>query len=147
MAIIAARVLIHRDLSNVDSFPSRLVTQCSLWFFSASSALNSENRTTEVTENHKETKPQRKCLRGANISTVSYTVRLPRIKFEPGSSRWPLFVGMEPGLSVSIFQNKFLSAFSGIHFTGVDVSLGVHGDRVDPMKLSRHSAIVADGAR
>ncbi len=58
-----------------------------------------------------------------------------------------LFVRMRPGLSISILQDKFLRPFSGIHLTGVDVSLGVHGDRIDPMELARHAAVVADRAR
>ena len=57
-----------------------------------------------------------------------------------------LVVGMRPGSSVSIGQNEFLNAFAGIHFTRIEVSVRVHGDRVDPVELPRHAAVVADRA-
>jgi hypothetical protein len=88
-----------------------------------------------------------KNVRGANISTVSSTDALP--PFISGSSKLPRrsLVRMRPGLSVAIFQDKFLSPFPGIYFTGVDVPLGIHGDRIDPMELPRHPAVVADRTR
>src|SRR5215467_1857432 len=52
---------------------------------------------------------------------------------------------MESSLSVSVRQHKLLSALTGIHFAGIDVSLGVHGNRVDPMELASHAAIIANG--
>src|ERR1700692_2919160 len=67
------------------------------------------------------------------------------IKHEHALNRYCLLlVGMWPGLPVSICQDEFLNAFPGIHFTGVKVSLGVHGDRIDPMELPRHTAVVAN---
>src|SRR6266581_1407776 len=68
--------------------------------------------------------------------------RYKNISREP----WRLLVRVRPGLSISILQDKFLRPFPGIHFAGIDVSLGIHGDRIDPMELSRHAAIVADRA-
>src|ERR1700722_1074148 len=53
---------------------------------------------------------------------------------------------MRPGFSVTIFQDKFLRALSGVDFTGINVSLGIHGDRIDPVELPCHAAVVADGA-
>src|SRR6266478_32042 len=72
-AIATTEVLVHLALSNVYSFPSPLSPLCSLWFFSASSVLNSERLNTEDTKNHRAAEPQQKCARGANISTVSST--------------------------------------------------------------------------
>src|SRR5882672_10623636 len=51
------------------------------------------------------------------------------------------------GLPVLLRGDKLLNPFAVFHFTGVDVSLGVHGDRIDPMELSRITAVASKGAR
>src|SRR6266446_6153229 len=58
-AIATTEVLVHLPLSNVYSFPSPLSPLCSLWFFSASSVLNSERLNTEATKNHGEPQSSR----------------------------------------------------------------------------------------
>src|SRR6266446_2943005 len=58
-AIATTEVLVHLALSNVYSFPSPLIPLCSLWFFSASSVLNSEKLNTEATKNHREPQSSR----------------------------------------------------------------------------------------
>src|SRR5258708_5602281 len=59
----------------------------------------------------------------------------------------PSLVRTWPGFPITVRQNELLNAFAGIHFAGIDIPARIHGDRIDPMELPRHTAVVADGAR
>src|SRR6266566_7392841 len=60
------------------------------------------------------------------------------------SSEACLLVRTQPDLSVSIGQGEFLNPLTGTYFAGIEVSMRVHGDRVDHMELTRHRAVTPD---
>ena len=51
-----------------------------------------------------------------------------------------------PHFSVAIRKNEFLNPFSRIHLSRIEVSFRIHGDRVDPVELAGHAAVIADGS-
>src|SRR6516225_5597725 len=50
-------------------------------------------------------------------------------------------------LTARVGQDELLNALAVLHFTGVDVSLGIGGDRVDPMQLAGVAAVAAERTR
>src|SRR5215831_6610638 len=57
------------------------------------------------------------------------------------------FVRMRARHAVRIREDEFLNSLARVHLSRVDVSSRVHGDCIDPMELSCHTAIVTNGAR
>src|ERR1700722_9101892 len=73
-------------------------------------------------------------------------LRTPDALVKPAREETRLLVGMEPSLPVAIGQNKFLHALSRVHFAGVEVALGIHGDGIDPVEITGHAPVVPDGS-
>ena len=51
-----------------------------------------------------------------------------------------------PRDAIPVHQRELLHAFAGIHFARVEVALGIDGQRVDPVELAGHAAVIADFA-
>src|SRR5437879_5339062 len=52
---------------------------------------------------------------------------------------------MEARFSVAIREDEFLDALSGFDLAGVEISLGIHGDGIDPVEIAGHASVIADG--
>src|SRR5580704_12623423 len=62
-----------------------------------------------------------------------------------GHSGRILLVRMQPRFAVAIREDEFLNPFSCFDFARIEISLRIHGDGIDPVKIAGHAAVIADG--